>query len=52
MVCAILSGMVHITDPLLLMEKLVACVAEAGFLFHYLNGAQPYVRHTTVTKMY
>ena len=36
-VCAILSGMVHIKEPLLLIER-VAYVAAAGFLSHYQNG--------------
>ena len=37
-------GMVHIKEPLLLIEK--------SFLFHYLSGSLPYVRrHITVNKM-
>ena len=50
-VCAILSGMVHIKEPLLLPER-VAYVVAAGFLSHYLSGPLPYVwRHITVNKM-
>ena len=41
-VCAILSGMVHIKEPLLLMER-VAHVAAAGFFSRYLSGPLPYV---------
>ena len=50
MVCAILCGMVHIKEPLLLIGK-NSHVAAAGFLSRYLNGPLPYVRrHITVTK--
>ena len=49
-VCAVLSGMVNIKEPLLLVGK-VAHVATAGFLSRYLNGPLPYVRrHITVNK--
>ena len=44
-------GMVHIKEPLLLIEK-VAHVAAAGFLSRYLNGPLPCVRrHITENKM-
>ena len=44
-------GMVHIKEPLLLIER-VAHVVAAGFLSHYLSGPLPYVRHhITVNKM-
>ena len=42
--CYSVCGMVHIKDPLLLIEKRVAQVAAAGFISHYYNGPQPYVR--------
>ena len=49
--CYPVSGMVHIKEPLLLIEK-IAHVAAAGFLSHYLCGPLPYVRrHITVNKM-
>ena len=35
-------GMLHIKEPLLLMER-VAYVAAAGFLSRYLNDPLPYV---------
>ena len=37
LVCAVLSGMVHIKDPLLLMERIAKVVAAAGFLPHCLE---------------
>ena len=49
--CYPVSGMVHIKEPLLLIER-VAYVATAGFLSRYLNGPLPYVRrYITVNKM-
>ena len=42
-VCAILSGKVHIKEPLLYSER-VAYVVCAGFPSHYLNGPLPYNR--------
>ena len=37
--CVILSGMVHIKEPLLLIRKSSLCDVEAaGFLSHYQNG--------------
>ena len=51
-VCAILSGMVHIKEPLLLIEK-SRHVAAAGFLSRCLNEPLLYVRrYITVNKMY
>ena len=38
-VCAVLSGMVHIKEPILLMGK---SVVPAGFFSCYLNGLLPY----------
>ena len=35
-------GMMHINEPLLLMER-AAYVAAAGFLSRYLSGPLPYV---------
>ena len=50
-VCAILSGMVHIKEPLLLIGKSSHVVA-AGFFSYYLSGPLLYVRrHITVNKM-
>ena len=50
-VCAILSGMVHIKEPLLLIVKSSPC-GGSGFISHYLNGPLPYVWcHITVNKM-
>ena len=44
-------GMMHIKEPLLLIEK-VAIVAAAGFLSRYLNGPLPHIRrYITVNKM-
>ena len=40
--CYPVCGMVHIKEPLLLIER-VARVAEAGFLSHYLSVPLPYV---------
>ena len=49
--CYPVCGMVHIKEPLLLIER-VAHVAAAGFLSHYLSGHLPYVRcHITVNEM-
>ena len=39
--CYPVYGMVHIKEPLLLIER-VACVAAAGFFSHYLSGTLPY----------
>ena len=36
--CYPVYGMVHIKEPLLLIDKRVAYVAAAGFLSHYQNG--------------
>ena len=36
--CYPVCGMVHIKEPLLLIDKRVAYVAAAGFLSHYQNG--------------
>ena len=50
--CYPVCGMVNITYPLLLNEKITHLVAVVGFLFHYVNGPLPYVRrHITVNKM-
>ena len=38
--CHPVCGMMHIKEPLLLMER-VAHVAAAGFLSHYLSGSLP-----------
>ena len=35
-------GMMHIKEPLLLIER-VACVVAASFLSRYLSGSLPYV---------
>ena len=44
MVCAILSGMVHIKEPLLLIEKSSPCSGGSGFpLSHYLSGPLPHL---------
>ena len=40
--CYPVCGMMHIKEPLLLIETL-AYVAAAGFLSPYLNGSLPYV---------
>ena len=40
--CYPVCGMVHIKEPLLLLERVVY-VAAAGFLSHYLSGLLPYV---------
>ena len=46
--CYPVCGMMHIKEPLLLIEK-SSHVAAACFLSHYLNGPLPYVwRHITV----
>ena len=37
-VCVILSGMMHIKEPLLLVH-----VAAAGFISPYMSGSLPYV---------
>ena len=54
-VCAILSGMMHIKEPLLLIGKSSPC-GGIGFplsLSRYLNGPLPYVwRHITVNKIF
>ena len=41
-VCYSVCGMMHIKEPLLLIDKSSLC-GGAGFLFHYLNGPLPYV---------
>ena len=52
MVCAILSGMVHIKEPLLLIERIDSVVAAAGFLSCYLNGLLSYIQcHIMALKM-
>ena len=43
-VCAILSGVVHIKEPLLLIGTRSLCSGLAGFLPHSLSGLLPYVR--------
>ena len=49
--CYPVCGMVHIKDPLLLIEKCSLCGAS-GFLSRYLSGPLPYVRcHITVNEM-
>ena len=40
--CYPVCGMVHIKEPLLLMER-VGHVAAARFLSHYMCGTLPYV---------
>ena len=40
--CYPVCGMMHIKEPLLLIER-VAYVAAAGFLSRYLGGPLPYV---------
>ena len=36
--CYPVCGMVHIKEPLLLIDKSSLCVAAAGFLSRYQNG--------------
>ena len=38
-------GMVHIKDPLLIIEKSNLCNGSSGFLTHCLNGHSPHVWH-------
>ena len=48
--CYPVCGIVHIKEPLLLIEN-VAHVVAVGFLSQYLSGPLPYVRrHITVKK--
>ena len=42
-VCYPVCGMVHIKEPLLLIEKRVSKVVAAGFLSCYLNGPLSYL---------
>ena len=43
-------GMMHIEEPLLLIEKSSLC-GGSGFISYYLSGPLPYVRrHITVNK--
>ena len=51
--CYPVCGMVHIKEPLLLIEKSsLAHVAAAGYTSRNLSGPLRYVRrHTTVNKM-
>ena len=41
--CYPVCEMVHIKEPLLLIEKSSHVVAAAGFLSHYLSGPLPYI---------
>ena len=44
-------GMVHIIEPLLLNRN-VAHVREAGFIYRYINSPLPYIRrHKTLNKI-
>ena len=48
--CCTLCGMIHIKEPMLLIEKSSPC-GSRSFLFRYLSGPLPYVRrHITVNK--
>ena len=51
--CYPIDGMVHINEPMLLIEKKVAhVVAAAGFFSRSMNGHLPYVRrHISVNTM-
>ena len=49
--CYPVCGMVHIREPLLLIDKSSPC-GDRAFLSGYQNGPFPYVRrHITVNKM-
>ena len=49
--CYPLCGIMHIKEPLLLIEK-SSLYGGSGFLSPYVNGPLPYVwRHITVNKM-
>ena len=51
-VCVILSGMMHIKEPLLLIGKNSPCGGSGFPLSCYLNSPLPYVwRHITINKM-
>ena len=48
-ICYHVCAMVHIKEPLLLLERVDHVVAAMGFLSCYLNGPLPYVRcHITI----
>ena len=42
--CYPVCGVLHIKEPLLLIERLAHVFAEAGFLSEYLSGPLPYIR--------
>ena len=41
-ICYLIFGMVHIKDPLLLIEKSIPCSGCSGFFSRYLSGPLPY----------